>query len=418
MNWIRNAPVTLEAVVMCVALFAVCSYEAVSNRIPFADVQREWGVVREDVHAEVHDGVRRAKTKNTQLSGPFDVWNGEWFRIPLTAFHHENVIHLLAASIAALALGRLLEPAWGSFAFGLFLVSAMCVSMMAEICSGHAVMGFSGTVCAMLGALTALRMSNDKRVKSFPIEAGVFGALIILLGVMATAAGVGSFASVSHISGYVYGVAVAAISGGSFRKYWPLDVGLFLFHVSLVPSLFLVTHPFWVGRYQWYRATKAPNFETAEQFYKRAVACDPSLTGVWLRLSEIAEKKMDFAEAWKWLIRGLEANPSDPSLMDSTRRLWRHMDSHQRKDAERILRQAFGERADPWMQSVKANFQSAGSRFDDDAATIKEDQELSGISLDQKVVLPALDQTSKQRLPSNLSDPENSHDNAAEGERL
>lgn len=415
MSWIRFLPVTAEAVVMCIALFTICSWEAISNRVPFQDVQREWGAVRQERLLVVHDGVRR--DENAQLSGPFDVWDGEWFRIPLTAFHHQNFVHLLISSAAALTLGRLLEPAWGSLSFGLFLVPAMFVSMMAEICTGNAVMGLSGAVCAMLGALTVLRFENDQIAKSFPIEASIFGLLIILLGVIATAVGVVSFANISHISGYVYGVSVATISSKSFRKLWLLRAGLILFHLWLIPSFFFVTHPFWLGRYQWYRAVRTHNSEIAEKCLVQAISCDPSLTGVWIHLSEISEKKADFTEAWKWLIRGMEANPSSPSLMDSSRRLWRHLDSRQRKAAEQFVRSVWNGHANRWMNSIRTNLESSGPHITDERTTMGEDLDLSGIALDQKIELPVFAPDGLQS-PSKLSDPQNPHEDAAEGQKL
>lgn len=407
---------TTEAVVICMTLFAISAFEADSNRVSLEDIQREWGAVRQLHYLDVHDGVRRSK--NPELFGPFDIWDGEWFRIPLTSFHHSNAIHLLVTSAASIFLGRLLEPKWGSLSFGLFLVPAMGVSVMSELCFGNATMGFSGVVCAMLGALTVISLCEYPPARPLPISACVFGVMIIVLCVATTAAGVTSFANVSHISGYVYGVAVSAISSESFRKFWLPRACLILFQLWLIPSFFLVTHPFWIGRYHWYRAVTAQNPQRREDGLVRALGHDPSLTGVYLHLSEISEKNADFAQAWKWLIQGMASNPSNASLMDSTRRLWRHMDSRQRKDAEPVLKQIFGGRAKLWMRSIRANSEIPANPAFDDRTTRNEEKELSGIALDQKVELREFDRDTGRQLRSKLLDPENRFEDAVEGQKF
>jgi membrane associated rhomboid family serine protease len=412
LHWIRLAPVTTEALVICIALFGCCVIQAVVDGAEMADIQREWGAVRQLSRAEAFDGVRR--DKEIVLNGPFDVWEGAWFRIPLTVFHHRNLMHLTVVIAATLYLGSLLEQKWGSLYFGLFLVPAMTVPIISELDFGNAAMGFSGTVFALLGALSVLRLSDARLASRLPLESILFGMAVIVLGVLATLSGFVEVANISHVSGFIYGVIVATCSAQKSRL---LRISMILSHLWLIPALFLATHPTWIGRYHWYRATRIPSAVFAEKSLKRAVECDPSLTGVWLRLAKVAEEKQDPIEAWKRLMSGMEINPCSAPLMDATRRLWRHLDFVQRNEAETHLRQVFGSKASAWLRSIRASFESHKSSVIEENSVPSEIIDLSGIALDQKVELPLLDLGNGLRNPLPMREPENLND-AAEGQRL
>ena len=388
MRWIRLAPVTAETLIICMALFIGCAFQAMADHKPFEAVQREWGAIRQCQYLEIHDGVRRVK--DCELAGPFDVWDGGWWRIPLTVFHHEDLTHLMLTMGAALYLGRLLEQKWGSVPLGMFLFPAIIIPVLSELLFGNSVMGFTGAVCSMLGALGVLRVFDANLSQEFSLEIAVLGVSAIVLCSLATVAGVIPFANIAHLSGFIYGTFIAVLFGSRIAKSSLFRISVVLVHLWLIPALFLMSHPFWIGRYHWYRGASNRSPKFAEKSFERAVKCDPTLAGAWLRWSGAAEENADDLGAWTRLIRGLVFNPSNAALMDSTRRLWRHFDSRQRKEAERILEVYFGRRSTIWLNSIRASGSQPETHFFSEDTVSSENIDLSGIALDQSVEIPLL----------------------------
>ena len=406
---------TAESLVVCVAVYLASVFQAIADREPFEEVQRSWGAICLLHQPAIHDGVRRSL--DSDLYGPFDVWSREWWRIPITAFHHANLIHLMVNLVGAWYLGYRLEQRWGSFTMALFLIPAICVPIMSELCFGKAVLGFSGATCAMLGTLAVLRHFDDKLARSIPSEAVGFGVGMIALGWLLTVFDVFDCANIAHLTGFCYGAVIAFLTDGPLRHVFLLRISVCLVHIWLLPGLLLVMHPYWIGRYHWYQATSVSSPQRAERFLERAINCDSSLAGAWLLWSQSAERRSDLPEAWQRLIEGISHNPSNPPLMDSTRRLWRHLDSRQRRGAERVLARILGARSGAWLIQIRKEVYEKSIDSGDESTTFHPKVELSEWLLDQKILLQPL------RITEEPSDPpgsfnENQFDDAAEGQRL
>ena len=455
LKWIRLAPMTAESIIVCAVVYASCSIQAALNNERFVDVQREWGAIH-TMPFEVSAGMSWGdvildlgttrtlesfesldsthRVNELELNGPFDIWNGEWWRVPLTAFHHGNLFQLVLNLGAAWYLGSRLERCWGSFVMGLFLIPAACIPVMAELCWGRAVIGFSGVVCAMLGALVVLRCSDGELADEFPVEAAQIGMGAILLCWLASLFDIEPFPNAAHVTGFVYGGLLAAITGGPLyyavnratESLWtsgqpqeseaerlkrrvsvsqkikmsrrgPLwlvvlsRTAVILAHLWLAPGLFLVGHPFWIGRYHWYRAIASQTPAQIEQGLVRAVTRDPSLIGAWALWSQLAESRGELLIAWKRNIDGLNLNPSSLPMIEGAQRLWRHLNSDQRVDAERELIEVFGERADLWLNQIRAGAVVSESISNEKASKFEDDDDISQFSLDQKIELPILE---------------------------
>ncbi|MEI8018699.1 MAG: rhomboid family intramembrane serine protease, partial [Schlesneria sp.] len=314
MRWIRLAPMTAESLVICLAVYLGSVFQAIAEREPFEDVQRSWGAIVSLRLPAIQDGVRRSL--DSDLHGPFDVWSQEWWRIPITAFHHANLIHLTLNLVGAWYLGHRLELQWGSLKMALFLIPAVCIPVMSELCMGNSVLGFSGATCAMLGALAILRHFDDELAMSFSFEAVGLGLGMIALGCLLTVFEVSPCANVAHLTGLIYGTVIAFLMGGPFRRVFLLRISVVLAHVWLLPWLLLVMNPYWIGRYHWHQATTDRSPQRAEKKLQRAISCDSSLAGAWLAWSQFAERRNDLDDAWQRLIEGISHNPSNASLMD------------------------------------------------------------------------------------------------------
>ena len=415
LRWIRLAPVTVELLIICVAVYFGCVFQSIADHEPISEAQRSWGAICSLQFPAIHNGVRRSS--ESDLDGPFDVWSGDFWRIPITAFHHSSFIHLTLNLAAAWYLGHRLEQRWGSFAMALFLLPALCIPILSELCFGHAVLGFSGAICAMLGALTVLRLFDVELARSFPTGAAELGMALIALGFLSTVFDLLPCANMAHLTGFCYGSLIAFMIGGPFRHVFLIRISVLLAHVWLVPAFLLVLHPYWIGRYHWYHATSVRSHQRAEKILEQAIKCDSSLAGAWLLWSQFAERRNDLPEAWQRLVEAISHNPSNPLIMDSTRRLWRHLDSRQRRDAEFALERAFGRRSAAWLNQIRRQTFVERIESEEDSFIFHPKVDLSEWDLDQKIELPSwkfVDEPPDPQLKINKDHP----DDAAEGERL
>lgn len=412
MRWIRNAPITAESIIVCVALFAVCLNQSAAKHEPFHIVQRAWGAIVKLEHLDFRDGIRRESS--VELSGPFDVWNGQWWRIPCTAFHHGNLLHLVLNVGSAWYFGWYLERRWGSFAMLMFLIPATFLPIMAEVALGNAVVGFSGAISAMLGAVAVIRSYDQALAKEVPEEVITFSVGGMVLCLFLTWGGVVSIANAAHFVGFAYGALIGASTVGPSSRRMLFRVVSVLIHFWMLPGLFLATHPYWSGRYHWYLATTIPRSISSEKYLERAVWWDPSLTGAWLDWARLAEQRREPLEAWQRLIQGLSANPSSAKLVDSVRRLWRHLDPEQRYEASARLDRVFGPNASVWLNQIRA-VQNLPLLSGIDEITSVVD--ISEFALDQKIVLPATDALTGRQEKQPPMHPANEND-AMAGETL
>jgi membrane associated rhomboid family serine protease len=122
--------------------------------------------------------------------------------------------HLLGNLFSIVLFGLLLEAAVGSQKFLKVLFWAAVFGNLAAIGSYNAVLGISGGIYGLIGALTVLRPKMVLWLSGLPmpmILVGVVYATIDLLGALAPVSNTGHLA---HLAGFVVGVAY----GFLFRK--------------------------------------------------------------------------------------------------------------------------------------------------------------------------------------------------------
>lgn len=351
MRLFRIAPITAGCIVVCAALFVVTCAQSLEG-FRFRDVQRAWGAnmslqlspIRDEMPGPIH----------RQLHGPFDLWDGQWWRIPLSAFHHGDLFHLLFNCCAAWIVGSRLERRWGSLRYGLFMVPAILFPLLLESLFGNCAIGFSGAICAILGALIVLQeedpWEDDLMQESILISLG-----FILAGIPLAAFDFFPIANPAHIGGIAYGWAAASLlcrSGSGLAG----QILFVLAHLLLIPGYWLAMHPLNDGRYLWYLADRDRRIppEEREPMLKLALETDPSLTGIWLRLAEHRLVEGQTLEAWKTLIQGLSFNPADSDLFEEARRVWRQLSAGPERDiAEAELKRTFGDQASLWSHNLR-----------------------------------------------------------------
>ncbi|WP_157605559.1 rhomboid family intramembrane serine protease [Schlesneria paludicola] len=389
MRWIRVAPVTAEVVIVCVALYLGCVVQSMWSHERLDDAQRIWGAIQSRTFFDLHDGIHRVP--ELELNGPFDIWEGEWWRIPLSSFHHDDLFVLVLNLGVTGFLGLRLEKYWGHFSYAMFLVVAVCLPTMAELAVGHASNGLFGVNAAMFGAFVVLREFDRSVGQLFSLQAAYLGLCGMLLAFGVQVIGGRDLPVLSLLVGLCYGAVVGVVFGGPLKRFAMARVALVLLHFCLVPAMWSVVHPTWSGRYFWYRAVTTRDLEQSERRLERAIHCDPSLTAVWLRWSQSAELRHDPLEAWSRLVRGLLANPSSSPLMEGTRRLWRRLGVIERTRATEILDQSFGQLSGRWLAQIRSDGVSVVAKKDGFSEDAGPPVDLREFALDQKLELPDLD---------------------------
>ena len=352
MSPLRSAPVTAECLIVCTALYVICVARTFEE-IPYRDAQRHWGAALILQPVPAREG--QIEPIHRQLHGPFDVWDGQWWRIFVNGFHHVNVWHLLVNFSSAWILGRRLERRWGSLLYALFLLPAVFVPSLTELLLGNAGVGFSGAICAMLGALMVLQQVHP-RDDDLPNEVIHITLGLILLGIPATALEIIPIGNAAHFSGLIYGWVTAWSFCGTGSRVRLVRAGFVAAHLLLVPAVWVVMHPLHNGRYLWYLADRDPRVAPPERepLLKQAVQVDPSLTGLWLRLASYRMAERNLSAAWNALIEGLSHDPSDADLFEAARSVWRRLPhGPQREAAETELKRVFGDRATVWLQQIR-----------------------------------------------------------------
>jgi hypothetical protein len=209
---------------------------------------------------------------------------------------------------------------------------------------GH---GYSGVICAILGALFVVRRSHPQSAAQIS-DGVVITSLVILVGMWVfTELGAIHVANLAHFTGLAYGWGVAK----AVTMRWPVRWGMVAAHALLVVPYWAVTHPVWNGRYHWYRAGVTPSGQIAPQEdpaeLAEAVRCDPSLAGAWRLLAEEAERRDQPLEAWRLTLHGLRAGSTNARLWASARRQWRRFAvDPEREVAVTFVRELFGDDAE------------------------------------------------------------------------
>ena len=86
---LRASPITALCLGICMALPVVCAGQT-WNGVRWGDTQREWGAA---VNLQRIIPGSLDESPDLRLVGPFDLWNGDWWRIPCNAFHHVGFLH-------------------------------------------------------------------------------------------------------------------------------------------------------------------------------------------------------------------------------------------------------------------------------------------------------------------------------------
>jgi rhomboid protease GluP len=297
--------------------------------------------------------------QNSQLYGPLNFWgdewwNGEWWRVPISGFHHLDAFHLLMNGLMIGVFGFLLERRMGHWRFLLFFLTATMVSLLPCFLRETYVYGLSGGIYALLGLLMAWRDHNDELAEVVPYGLIVAGVIGLFAGFVLDAAGIIRISNLAHVSGLIYGWFTGRIlyKPGNYQHF---SRRLFLMGHLLIPVLlFLMTHPFWNGRYHWMLAQNSENTDEQIQHLRQAVRYDPSLSGAWRELSKQYDHMGESEMAWRAMVKSVYFQHTDQKSVTQIRSFWfRIKDVKSRKQGKAIFREIFKDDATVWLNQLQ-----------------------------------------------------------------
>lgn len=287
--------------------------------------------------------------------GPFDLWQGpwwRWWRIPASAFHHGNLLHLVCNISMLWYLGPLLERRMGWWRYLAFWLFAALVPLLPEYLLEQSSIGLSGLGCAMFGWCLVER-EFDSAVANRVHDGVVKSTWMFLVGcIVVTTLGLYPIANVAHFAGVGYGWLVAR--GGRWRS-WRLAVRLG--HVIVVPlGIWLVLHPFWNARYHAYcgvRAAVQEDHAAAERHYREATRLNSGLSLPWHELARAQLKQDNVLQAWRISVDGLKANRSSKSLTELVQYVWQQLPKSDRAAGRKHLETAFAGETEVWIKRLQ-----------------------------------------------------------------
>lgn len=335
----RFAPVTFSLLAASVALFIAVELAGPKIEDP-KGAHHVFGMV-----VVLHFG------GDDEVTGPFALWDGPWWRwlrIPASAFHHANLLHLVCNVSSLWLLGPLLERRMRPAAYLGFWFFASLVPLLPEYFIGSTPLGLSGVACAMFGWCLIERQFDPAVARRLPEQAIRSFWIFLFAMLILTALDVLHIANVAHFTGVAYGWLNARASHHrTGRRAWIAS------HALLPVAIYLVLHPFWNANYHALLGRRAEDLSAGVPHFREAVRRDPALPHAWLSLADERARSGDFLAAWRLVIDGLRHNRSSSVLTDAVRRVWTMLPADEREAAREVLQTAFAAETAEWSERLR-----------------------------------------------------------------
>lgn len=264
-------------------------------------------------------------TEWPDIKGHFDLWRGEWWRLPVSAFHHGGPIHLIMNVMAFWLFADYVEPRLGRLRYLLFCLGAATFSFLPEIAIEVSVIGISGIVCAQFGMLLILRRHDDQLAEDLPASLVPLTFLCLILCVPLTFVFGLPIANGAHFMGLVYGALVGWLCYDLVSRNRLVGLTALLgLHIGLFGAIQILTQPVWNGRYFAWRAI---NYTRSLEDWKRAVELDPGLEVAWRQIIQHHLDSEEPHQAWVTAMQAARKNRSTQVYDEIARQVWQLFDT-------------------------------------------------------------------------------------------
>ena len=294
------------------------------------------------------------------IIGMFMLWEGEWWRLTISAFHHGNLIHLIMNVLAFWMFADLLEPKLGKLRYLVFCVVAATFSILPEAAINQSAVGISGMVFAQFGLILIVRRHDEGIAERMhPSLVPICFASLFICIPLTMFMGL-PIANGAHLLGLIYGAIVGWLCYDlRLRSRLATGAGLVVIHSGLVLAILALMRPTWDGRYVAWRAiTQTQSLAD----WQKAVELDPSLETGWRYLAEHYVTTGDRHKAWVTVLEGARLNRSSTKLDELARYVWQEFDSaDDRAVAKNELQRVFGDEHEAWIERFELPLSPATS---------------------------------------------------------
>lgn len=238
------------------------------------------------------------------------IWDGAWWGLISSAFVHFEIWHVAFNVCWLWALGSRLERAIGSFPYLAFIIVAAFVSSSFQLAvSGGMGIGFSGVGYALFGFMWPTRgrypefreVLNDRLVQLF--------LFWLVLCVVTTHLGLWNIGNAAHISGMLFGLAVA----GSFalkNRRWLTRSGLAgLATAAVIPLFWCPWSVSWL-RHQADEALSNKQYQAALDYYTRIIQREPDNGWAHLQRSDVYNALGEYEKSTADVRKAMEIHSS------------------------------------------------------------------------------------------------------------
>ena len=322
------------------------------------------------------------------VNGMFKLWEGEWWRLSISAFHHGNLIHLMMNMLAFWMFSDLLEPKLGKLRYLVFCVVAATFSILPEAALNQSAVGISGMVFAQFGLILIVRRHDDDIAERMhPSLVPICFASLFICIPLTMFMGL-PIANGAHLFGLLYGAIVGWLCYDlRLRSRLLSGAGLMVIHSGLILAVLALMRPTWDGRYfAWRAITQTQTLAD----WQKAVELNPSLETGWLYLAEHYVATGDRHKAWVTVLKGARLNRSTTKLDELARYVWRQFDSAiDRAVALDEVQQVFGDEHEAWIERFELPLSPANSSTKLVELAFPDLPRMSTVRLDSLLDVPA-----------------------------
>ncbi len=288
-----------------------------------------------------------------EVSGYFDLWRGEWWRIVVSGLHHGGILHLLFNAMLIWSCGAILEPRFGRLLYSFYLFSALLISALPELVIESNFVGLSGVGYALFGSLLVLRRVDAQVARAVTPQFVWIGFGWLFACIPLTLLKIAPIANGAHLGGLLYGAFVGwqlFIVGRRRPTLAVLTLGCA--HGLAVVALSLILTPLHNGAYFSWRAKESQGLE-AQLLWNRATVVDPRQVLAWKAQIVHALTQGDRLSAWSLCLNAAKANRSQEDFIETARELWIELERQSlTTQARGIFDRTFGPEAEAWQRRI------------------------------------------------------------------
>ena len=306
--------------------------------------QQNTGKPRLAAHADLGLLVVKHHPEYRTLYGPFDLWAGDWWRVPMGGLHHAGFFHLGIVSAILIYLGRRMEPEIRASTYLLLVIGALLVTTLPRWQLDRSVpswfngkdplTGLGGVLYAQYGVLVFLRGKDLQLSRSFS-EGGVLFGIVVGLACLAgsTIGIVTGVDNLAHMVGLIYGLVWGFVLTASPILMKVTAALLLGCHLFLWPAFSRLIQPEENARYHWWLAETSEDPDFKKEHYANASELDPELERPWIAMAELELQAGKPKAAWSVILDGMSECPTLEVTQDLGRRIWDEFSTEEERKA-------------------------------------------------------------------------------------